>query len=242
MISEIRCYAYCREDLSLIENYDSAIADKMAIWPCHHRLEINDGFILSSKELIGLNLYYNRPASELIFLTDLEHKRLHGTYMTLEHKKKISIWSKNRIVSKETREKLSKALKGRKQSEEQRKLNSLCHKGIKHSEEYKRRMSMLHKSLVTEEMRKITSERFKGKPKSEETKRRMSETAKKKCSSEEYRKNMAISMKNSENYKIAMIKRKGEKWWNNGIVAVRRLECPEGFVRGRLSLVKENKK
>ena len=27
---------------------------------------------------------------------------------------------------------------------------------------------------------------------------------------------------------------KGKKWWNNGVVAVRSLECPEGFVQGRL--------
>lgn len=34
-------YKYCREDISLIENYDKAIADKSKKrWVCHHRLGV----------------------------------------------------------------------------------------------------------------------------------------------------------------------------------------------------------
>lgn len=65
----------CCEDICLIENYDKAINDINQTWDCHHRLEIDMN--LSYKELIERDLYYNRPASELIFLTHSEHTSLH---------------------------------------------------------------------------------------------------------------------------------------------------------------------
>ena len=66
---------YCCEDISLIENYDKAIADTKQIWHCHHRKEIDEN--LSLKQIKEQELYYNRPASELIFLTKSEHQALH---------------------------------------------------------------------------------------------------------------------------------------------------------------------
>ena len=66
---------YCCEDISLIENYDKAIADTKQIWHCHHRKEIDEN--LSLKQIKEQELYYNRPASELIFLTKSEHQSLH---------------------------------------------------------------------------------------------------------------------------------------------------------------------
>lgn len=80
------------------------------------------------------------------------------------------------------------------------------------------------------------SERFKGKHKSEETRQKMSEAAKKRVlENMNYKAEMSQSVKNSEKYKQAMAKRKGERCWNNGIISVRCVECPEGFVPGRLS-------
>ena len=73
MISENHAKTFCREDLSLIENYDKAIADTTQVWHCHHRRES----IYSKNDLIEINEYYNRPACELIFLTPFEHIRLH---------------------------------------------------------------------------------------------------------------------------------------------------------------------
>lgn len=71
---------YCCEDISLIENYEKAISDNEKMWDCHHRLEIQEnGKILSKQDLIKLNLYYHRPASELIFLDEEEHNKLHNT-------------------------------------------------------------------------------------------------------------------------------------------------------------------
>lgn len=68
---------FCRDDLSLIENYDEAMNDKTQTWCCHHKLEIE--LNLSVKELIEKDLYYNRPHSELILLTREEHNKLHST-------------------------------------------------------------------------------------------------------------------------------------------------------------------
>ena len=66
---------YCCEYISLIENYDKAINDNENTWVCHHKLEIE--LDKTNKELKESNLYYNRPASELIFLTPKEHNHLH---------------------------------------------------------------------------------------------------------------------------------------------------------------------
>lgn len=67
--------AYCREDICLIENYELAVNDHTQVWHCHHRKETDEG--LSRTQLIEMGLYYNRPASELIFLTEFEHHSLH---------------------------------------------------------------------------------------------------------------------------------------------------------------------
>lgn len=59
---------YC-PNVEQIENYDEAIkSDKM--YTCHHRLEE----FFTVKELKDMGKYYNRPASELIFLTHKEHR------------------------------------------------------------------------------------------------------------------------------------------------------------------------
>ena len=37
MINEQNAYAFCKDDIRLIENYDKAINDKSQMWECHHR-------------------------------------------------------------------------------------------------------------------------------------------------------------------------------------------------------------
>ena len=88
MINKQSAKAYCREDISLIENYENAINDKTQTWVCHHRRET----VFSRKDLIEIGEYYKRPACELIFLTSLEHNRLHklGKHHSEEVKKKMS--------------------------------------------------------------------------------------------------------------------------------------------------------
>lgn len=75
MICKKKVKQFCSEDISLIENYQEAIIDHTQTWHCHHRLEIE--LNKSGNELISMNLYYNRPASELIFLTKSDHMSLH---------------------------------------------------------------------------------------------------------------------------------------------------------------------
>ena len=80
-----RCNAYnkeryCCESLEEVENYELAKANNFEGWDLHHRLEINEhGKVrFTMKQLKKLDLYYNRPASELIWLTRKEHRRMHA--------------------------------------------------------------------------------------------------------------------------------------------------------------------
>ena len=109
MINEYFVKTYCKDDISLIENYDKAIADKDQIWECHHRRELET----SRKQLIKIGEYYNRPASELIFLTKAEHNSLHkkGEPRSDETKLKLSIANKGKHLSEEAKQKLSDAFK-----------------------------------------------------------------------------------------------------------------------------------
>ena len=141
MICERTIKKFCKDDISLIENYDKAIADTTQVWQCHHRRET----IYSRSELKEIGEYYNRPACELIFLTKSEHMRLHnlGKHHSEESRKKMSesrkgekcyIFGKHHL--EETRKKISEKLKGEKcyifgkhRSEETRKKIGEARKG-----------------------------------------------------------------------------------------------------------------
>lgn len=116
MISECNVKFYCKDSISQIRNYELAINDKDNMWECHHILELHpDGTERFTRQsLISLNLYYNRPPQELIFLKQSEHRRLHMS---------------NRIVSKETRDKLSNSRQGMKFSKEHKDNLSKSKKG-----------------------------------------------------------------------------------------------------------------
>lgn len=141
-------YCFCRTP-ELIENYEAAVADTTQTWQYHHRLETHnsDGerrlVDISSAELIALDMYYDRPPEELIFLISAEHKSLHNK--SEETRRKISETEKGRYLSEETRQKMSEARKGRKHTEEAKRKMSEVHKSKHHSEETKRKMSESHK-------------------------------------------------------------------------------------------------
>ena len=65
--------------------------------------------------LINNDLYYSRPASELIFLTRSEHTALHkeGKQHSEETRKKISESNKGKHHTEETRKQISEAMKRR---------------------------------------------------------------------------------------------------------------------------------
>ena len=125
MISEESAKSYCKDDISLIENYDKAVSDTTKMWHCHHRRET----IFSRKDLIEIGEYYNRPACDLIFLTPTDHRRLHnlgkpsgmnGKHHSAEARKKMSESRKGennplfgKHHSEETCKKISEANKGK---------------------------------------------------------------------------------------------------------------------------------
>ena len=117
---------YCKE-YENIENYQKALADNFVGWCCHHR----KGVYIAVEKLKALGMYYNRPASELIFLTESEHDILHkkGKHFSEEHKNKLSEAHKGKQLSEETRNKMSEAKKN--MSEETRKKISEANKGNK---------------------------------------------------------------------------------------------------------------
>ena len=146
---------FCK-DYENIENYYKAAADNFKGWECHHRLETHtsDGkrreVDILAKELKALDMYYDRPSEELIFLPESEHKSL-------------------RKVSDSTREKLRAAKKGEK--------NPMYGKHL--SDESKNKLSEARKGIhFTEEHKNKLSEAKKGHPVSEETKKKIGELKK----------------------------------------------------------------
>lgn len=105
--------------------------------------------ILSKNVLKQKGLYYNRPASELVFLTKKEHRRLHNLADTSKYAKssksliqyyktengvnkrnQLSLMNKTRKHSDETKQKISNSNKGKQVSTDSRQKMSLAHKGM----------------------------------------------------------------------------------------------------------------
>ena len=137
MISKVN-KNYCSEPLCNIENYKLAV-ESNETWVIHHRLETHDSegirrlVDISATEMIMLGMYYNRPASELIFLEKSEHLRLHkigkkfsdglrlrlsklhiGKHISEEQKQKIGDGNRGKKMSEEAKQKIGKANRGRK--------------------------------------------------------------------------------------------------------------------------------
>lgn len=132
-----RVKRFCCEDIALIENYEKAMNDTETSYHCHHRLETHnlDGTKKDKKErlalsqLVEMGLYYDRPASELIFLTPSEHSIVHGSFVEGMH------WT----LSEETRKKISEASIGNKKG-----LGNKSRTGQKQSaDEIEKRMSKI---------------------------------------------------------------------------------------------------
>lgn len=87
-----------------------------------------------------------------------------------------------------------------------------------------------HSSHRSAETLKKLSESSKKRRASDETRAKMSKSQKGRIHSEEARFKLSLSQKG----------RKKGHWYNNGIVQLQALECPDGFVRGRLTNKKKS--
>lgn len=85
-ISGVKRLGYLKKvcyEIQNVENYEDALKDNYVGWQLHHRLEshFSDGTLrttfLTRKELELLEVYFNRPACELIFLKTKDHVSLH---------------------------------------------------------------------------------------------------------------------------------------------------------------------
>jgi hypothetical protein len=238
MISKC-AYMYCRDDLSLIENYEKAISDESQVWDCHHRLEVQDDKILSKDDLIGLNLYYNRPASELIFMTKKDHHSLHSSNLKEETLRKRSLKLKGKCnpmygknFTKEHKEKLSESHLGNIPWNAGKKLDSdkmkwyhndvenirceVCPEGFVPGRlSYK--VDLCNLSKITKGTiwcnNGIKNIRVKECPEGFVPGR--------------------LSLSDDHGKRISEANT-GIKYWNNGEIVVKSFECPEGFVHGML--------
>lgn len=170
---------YCKEIYN-IENYEKAKTDNFVGWCIHHRLETHtsDGekrlVDITRNELIALNMYYHRPAEELIFLTKSEHISLHkkGKKLSDYIKRKMSEASNGKPKSEETKKRMSESHKGKK-------VITLGMKGKHHSEETKKKISESKKgNMHYGEWNNRISESMKGHAVLEETKKKQSEAMK----------------------------------------------------------------
>lgn len=150
MINTRKAQKFCKDDISKIENYELAKNDPNETWDLHHRLELTlDGeFAHSREELKRLDMYYNRPYFELIFLTRGEHRRLHSKARSDETKRKMSESLKGKPLTDEHRRKISEAMKGengpfygKSLTDEHRQNIANAMKGKNHSEETRKKMS-----------------------------------------------------------------------------------------------------
>lgn len=152
-----KAHRYCREDLSLVENYAEALADNTRTWHIHHRDEIKilpSGMVVrrSIQDLIDAGRYYNCPANELIFVTPELHNTMHFRGCVGPRK--------GSTLSTETRKKLREANLGKHYSPE---VNAK--KGRTHSVSPETREKIRQKALgrtVSPELRARISAKLKG--------------------------------------------------------------------------------
>ena len=207
-----RIQDYCCEDISLVENYQAAVADTENFWECHHRLEIQGPFINSPALLDKCGMYKKVPAWQLIFLKQSDHRVLHGENRSETTHMKLSTSAKATFARPETRAKMSASQKIAQNTPEVRAKKS----------------ASLKVSLNRPETRSKMSSSLKAACARPETKARRSASQKAYWSKPEARAKRSALSKGNTNVR-------GKCWWNNGIEGTMAFECPgPGWKRGRL--------
>ena len=123
---------YCKEP-EKIENYQLAKKDNFKGWHCHHRLETHnsDGerrlIDITVSELQALEMYYNRPPEELIFLPASEHNAYNKGKNNSFYGKRHSEESKKRM--REAKKGENHPMYGKHLSEEAKKKIGAANKG-----------------------------------------------------------------------------------------------------------------
>ena len=143
-----------------------------------------------------------------------------GTVVSNKTRKKLSEANKN--PSEETRRKMSEAQKGKTVSEETKRKMSEAQKGEKHHY-YGKTLSKEHKNKLSMSLKGENNPMY-GRTHSKETRKKISEANQN--LSEETRKKLSEA-------------RRKTKWWNNGQITKKVIECPgEGWGSGRGKLKK----
>lgn len=140
MFSSRQAKVYCCEDVQRIEGYIEASQSKEN-YDIHHRFEEMG---LSSRDLINLGMYYNRPACELLFMLRTEHTKMHKQNVKncFDQISKFTEWSRNAWKTQEHRKKQKEGLQR-----------------VQSTEEYHRNLSIsIRHSLSTPEARKKRSD------------------------------------------------------------------------------------
>ena len=129
-------YKYLRvcKEYWKVENYELAKADNFKGWIMHHKLEISTDYRNTVHDLKIMNLYFNRPPEELIFLTLSEHITLHKTGIKLSEEQRVKCANgmKGKKLSDETKRKISESNKGKHK----------CWLGKKFTDEHKLKISL----------------------------------------------------------------------------------------------------
>jgi len=160
MISFRKAHWFCKDDISLIENYEEAVNSE-EIWDVHHRDEIRilpSGVIAlrSRQELKDNGRYFKCPANELIFMSHTEHAKLHAKYRKCEHSSGYHFTRKHpcfgKPLSEEHKAKLRLAhlgkvspRKGKHLTDEQKAKLRAANLGKKHTEEERKKISEANK-------------------------------------------------------------------------------------------------
>lgn len=161
MIAYRKARWFCKDDISLIENYEKAI-NSAEMWDVHHRDEIRilpSGMVAlrTREDLKEAGRYYKCPANELIFLSHSEHARLHGQYKDNSGRKRGYHFTRKHPcighpLSEEHKAKLRAAhlgkvspRKGVHLTDEQKAKLRAANLGKKHTEEEKRKISEANK-------------------------------------------------------------------------------------------------